>query len=485
MQGNQSKKPNILFILADDHGQWALGCYGNKEVKTPHLDELAENGIIYDNFYCTSPVCSPARASILTGTMPSWNGVHDWLRKGNADTSKYPNMKDHDHFKKKDHPINYLEGMKTYVSQLHEAGYSTALCGKWHLGASTYKRPEFDKWFTIFGGGLTSYYRPDFFEDGKFYDSHEYITSGIGSRAIDFIDEFAEEPEKPFYLGVHFTAPHTPWSRENHPERFWNLYEGSSFESAPRLPVHKDQVKTCMVGYPEERRRENINGYYAAISAMDEQIGAIIAKLKAEKLYDDTVIIFTSDNGMNLGQHGIWGKGNGTYPQNLYETSVKIPFIMRNPRFGIPGERRAEIASHYDVFSSMEDIAGLAISKQNLPGKSLFSRDEKDSIAVVFNEYGSVRMIREEKFKLIVNYDTQEETLFDLQDDPGEMHPLSNTNPIIAQLRLKMENWFAQYSRPEKDGRVRNVLGTGQEDLDLFNPEIAFYYEKEQRSTMY
>lgn len=468
----EQKRKNILFILSDDQGQWALGCYGNKELKTPNIDALAADGIIYDNYYCTSPVCSPARASIFTGTMPSFNGVRDWIKKGNAETADYPYMAEHGHFKQEDHPIDYISGIDTYVRVLHDAGYRTALCGKWHLGDSAHKRPEFDDWFTIFGGGLISYYNPDFFENGVFVNSHEHVTEAIGKRAVSFIDEFSKD-ETPFYLSVHFTAPHTPWSKENHPEEFWNLYNSCPFRSAPENPIHKNQIKTEMVGDTEEKRRSNLQGYYAAISTMDHQIGKIINKLKEKDLYKDTVIIFTSDNGMNLGHHGIWGKGNGTYPLNLYETSVKVPFIMKGPKAELKGQHEAAIASHYDLFQTFTDIAGVTYAESNLPGSSLFKTQE-DRVAVVFNEYGSVRMIRKGNYKLIKNYDTGALQLFDLSVDPDEAAGIDDED-ITRELEEQLEKWFLKYSNPEKDARRAAVTGSGQLGISSFGPKPELY----------
>ncbi len=120
-------KPNIIYIMCDDMGSWAMGCAGNKHIITPNIDRMAKEGVMFENYFCTSPVCSPARASVVTGTMPSCHGVHDWIAKGNMDTDKYPNMKNHSRYKNSDVGIDYLSGQKTYIQYLHENGYS---CGK-------------------------------------------------------------------------------------------------------------------------------------------------------------------------------------------------------------------------------------------------------------------------------------------------------------------------------------------------------------------
>lgn len=141
----REQRPNIVFILSDDQGAWAMGCAGNGDIRTPNLDRLAEDGVRFDEFYCASPVCSPARASIVTGKMPSCHGVLDWIEGGNVDTEKYPEMAGHPRFSRKDQPIEYLEGHKTYIEELAANGYVCGLSGKWHLGNNAEKKKGFEK----------------------------------------------------------------------------------------------------------------------------------------------------------------------------------------------------------------------------------------------------------------------------------------------------------------------------------------------------
>ena len=138
-------KKNIVLILSDDQGAWAMHCAGNEDLITPNLDRLAKMGARFTNFFCASPVCSPARASIMTGEMPSSHGVLDWLSGGNMNTKDYPYMKDHEHFQTEDQAIDYLEGHDTYVKHLSQAGYHCALSGKWHLGDSVHPKEGFEK----------------------------------------------------------------------------------------------------------------------------------------------------------------------------------------------------------------------------------------------------------------------------------------------------------------------------------------------------
>ncbi len=142
-------KPNILFILTDDQGPWALGAAGNEELHTPHLDQLAKEGVRFENFFCASPVCSPARASILSGKIPSAHGVHDWIRSGNVDkelVDKLDIKNPYGGYGDEKKPIQYLAGQRTYTDALVEAGYTCALSGKWHLGDSMTPQHGFTHW---------------------------------------------------------------------------------------------------------------------------------------------------------------------------------------------------------------------------------------------------------------------------------------------------------------------------------------------------
>ena len=150
-----------------------------------------------------------------------------------------------------------------------------------------------------------------------------YITDVITDEALRFLD--IRDKSRPFYLSVHYTAPHSPWI-DNHPEEYVKLYEDCAFETCPQGEPHPWALTDIMPGYTNPR--ENLKGYFAAVTAMDYNIGRLIKRLEDEGILEDTLIIFTGDNGMNCGHHGIWGKGNGTFPMNMYDYSVKVPFII-------------------------------------------------------------------------------------------------------------------------------------------------------------
>ncbi|MEM7034304.1 MAG: sulfatase-like hydrolase/transferase, partial [Chloroflexota bacterium] len=313
MVSKNPNQPNFIFILTDDQGAWAMGCAGNTEMRTPNLDRLAKTGIRFENFFCVSPVCSPARASILTGRIPSQHGVHDWLRAGNSTIEPARNGE----------LIEYLQGQTAYTEILADAGYTCGLSGKWHLGDAHHAQKGHTFWEVHAKGG-GPYYNGPMIKDGEAYEEPTYVTDIITSNALNFLDQQVQT-DTPFYLGVHYTAPHSPWGRDNHPKDLYDdYYHNCAFASIPFEPQHPWQNPSAPNGYTEESRREILSGYFAAVEAMDMGVGQLIDWLEKHNLRENTLICFTSDNGMNMGHHGIYGKGNGTNPQNMFDTSVKV-----------------------------------------------------------------------------------------------------------------------------------------------------------------
>ena len=177
MASRNSDKPNILFILSDDQGAWAMGCADNADLSTPNLDRLAKTGIKFENFFCASPVCSPARASILTGEIPSQHGVQDFLRKGNSN------------FIEKDGAeITYMEGRTSYIEKLSESGYCCGLSGKWHLGNAQLPQFDFEYW-NVHASGGGPYYKAPMIENGELYQPTEYVTDIISDNALSFLEK--------------------------------------------------------------------------------------------------------------------------------------------------------------------------------------------------------------------------------------------------------------------------------------------------------
>ena len=507
-------RTNLLFIMSDDQGAWAMGCSGNTELKTPNLDRLAKTGIRFDNFFCVSPVCSPARASIYTGKNPSQHGIHDWLAKGHVDEEDLsPELRrefeeDNPPYEylwprtqlKDDKAVGYMKNHKTFTDCLADAGYECGLSGKWHLGDSATPQAGFTFWRTEAMGG-DNYYYPVMLENGKMVmKKGEYVTNFLTENSLSFLKN--RDKSRPFCLAVQYTAPHSPWSAACHPKKYIDMYEDCPFQSVPDLPPHPwcqgvDQsrkewelkphmgVRFIHAQYApireewEEYRRESLRGYYAAVTAMDADIGRLLDELEAEGLRENTLIVFTSDNGSNMGHHGIFGKGNGTYPQNMYDTSVKVPGLFSCPGRIPEGKIRTELASHYDLYETILDFLEVPYAKDEkrpgtsfadiLQGRSAAFRKQEE--VVVFDEYGPVRMIRTKEWKYVERYPDGPDEFYDLLHDPEEYHNQIGDPrfvPIIQELKKRLSKWFEDYTDPKFDGRKEAVTGRGQLDSHHF-----------------
>ena len=327
----------------------------------------------------------------------------------------------------------------------------------------------FSKWYTI-GKGGAFYYHPDIVEDGNITVEHgRYITEVITDKALTYLEELKDGP---FYLSVHYTAPHSPWEAEQHPKKWIDYYKDCKFESIPDIPDHPDMTTGPVYG--TDKRRENLTGYFAAISAMDEQVGRILDKVEELSLAEDTLIIFTADNGMSMGHHGIWGKGNGTFPLNMFDTAVKVPFLATWKGHIPEGKVSGDMVSAYDLFPTLLELAGCSYEgKRSLPGKSfagllLDQEDDRgENAVVVFDEYGPVRMIRTRDWKYVHRYPYGKNELYDLQADPKEEHNLygeEKWESKVIEMKKKMEGWFINYVDPEIDGTKEGVTGLGQLD---------------------
>ena len=443
----KQEKPNILFILTDDQGAWAMRCAGNTDIHTPNLDRIASQGYRFENFFCASPVCSPARASLLTGRIPSAHGVQDWIRSGNLDRDGLKKeIREDPYYLCEEKPIQYLEGMLTYTDVLKENGYTCALSGKWHLGDSMTPQHGFDKWFTIGRGGCY-YNKADIVENGEISFENRYITNVITDKALSYLEEFRTQ-DNPFYLSVHYTAPHSPWEEDQHPGEYIEMYGDCGFTATPDLPVHPNQIPSAPSGTGEVRK-SLLRGYYAAITAMDADVGRLLDKLEALGIAEDTIVMFMADNGMNMGHHGIWGKGNGTFPFNMYDTAVKVPFLVSWPGHYPSGVVCRRMCSQYDFFQTLLDMVGIRRQlPDGLPGRSFADvfdgNTEKAGAVVVYDEYGPTRMIRTEEWKYICRSPYGPDELYHLSEDPEENNNLS-ADPeyaaLINRMYIQLTRW--------------------------------------------
>lgn len=443
-----NEKPNVIFILSDDQGPWAAGCYGNSEIRTPNIDALAERGQRFTNFFCTSPVCSPSRASLLTGKIPSQHGVHDWLI----------------HHQMPPDPIPYLQDFVCYTDILAKNGYVCGLSGKWHLGDSLTPQNGFSHWF-CHQGGSGPYRNANMVRNGESVVIPEYLTDVITDDAIGFIEQ---NRDRPFYASVHYTAPHFPWT--GHPQDIVDSYDDCPFDSCPQEPAHPwgGHLTQQYLG-----DREALKGYFAAVTAMDANIGRIVQRVEELGLRENTLIMFTSDNGFSCGHHGFWGKGNGTFPINMYENSVKVPMIISHPTGIAEGKTVKAMMSQYDVMPTLLDYLGLDYPMDpSFPGVSFVpvlegSREEAREDVVVYDEYGPVRMIRTHEWKYIHRFPYGAHELYDMVNDPDERHNLieeESRASLVKELRGRLLSWFDTYVDTRYDGSNLPVSGSGQKD---------------------
>jgi len=429
-----------------------MRCAGNTDIITPALDEIAAAGIRFTDFFCVSPVCSPARASLMTGDIPSRHGVHDWIRAGNVG----------------DQRVDFLAGQTLLTDCVAAAGYRCGLIGKWHLGASDMPRAGYVTWFAH-PSGMSPYYNVPMQDGNRTVTIERYLTDEISDRALTFVRDESRRAE-PFWLSLNYTAPHYPWI-DAHPREYTDLYAGCAFESCPQERPHP----WTAYGNPAtdegfRRPRESLIGYFAATTAMDAGIARVLRELDKLELTQSTLVIFMSDNGMNCGQHGIWGKGNGTRPQNMYDTSVKVPCLIAQPGRIAPGVSDA-LLSGYDLFPTLLAYLGLADSPARpRPGRSFSALLEgralrRDDAVVVYDEYGPVRMVRTREWKYVHRYPDGPHELYDLRNDAGERRNVvddATYRATVAMLRARLAEWFACYVDPARDGAYKRITGCGQ-----------------------
>ena len=439
---------NIIIILNEDHGQWALSSYGNRDVNTPTLDYLARTGVQMENAFTPIPVCSPSRACLLTGRYPSQHGMHDYLANQDDEVENNP----------------WLEN-EIFLSQLlSNAGYQVALSGKWHLSNDHLPQAGFEYWFTHSHHYPIEHGGPHIYSDqGDFITITGYKTQILTDRAISFLRE--RNPKQPFFLLLSNTASHAPWNR--HPERLVDQYRHQTFESISddvAYPFGKQNLESTFDTrlQPQEAQAQ----YYAAASQIDEATGRVMDELEANGLRESTLLIFTSDHGLNCGQHGMWGKGNATFPYNMVDESIRIPLIFNQPGYLYQGQRRNEYVDHCDVFQTLVDYAGLELPERGenyYPGLSFLpilnnsgSLEGGDWRNYQICEYGDLRMLRTETHKLILRYHEEgANELFDIKKDCRETVNIYNEKemqPLVESLTLKMNNFFARYEDPVKSG---------------------------------
>ena len=423
-------KPNVVLILIDDLGQRDLGCYGSKFYKTPNVDQLAKDGIRFTDFYAACPVCSPTRASIVTGKYPPRVGITDWL-PGRADRP--------DQRLKRPVLTNQLALEEvTIADALKKHGYVTAHVGKWHLGGKGFE-PEKQGFDVNIGGDHTgsplSYFAPFENKAGvkmpglEKAEPGEYLTDRLAAEAEKFI---RANKAKPFFLYLPHYAVHTPLR-------------------AKQAMIDHYKVK------PKAGSQSN-PVYAAMVESMDEAVGRVIKTLDELKLSEKTLVIFTSDNGGLATTEG--GPTGATFNAPLregkgflYEGGVRVPLVVKWPDKIKPGTVTSEVACSIDFFDTILDATG-AKSEAKRDGVSLVpalggGKVERDAIYWHYPHYSNQGgkpggAVRAGDFKLIEFYEDGRRELFDVKKDISESRNLAAEKPLIVEnLAKRLAAWRA------------------------------------------
>lgn len=427
------KKWNIISVVTDDQSLWSVGCYGQKDIETPNMDSLARDGAMFTNAFVNAPVCSPSRATFLTGKHASQLGITDWLTGGQS---------------KK---LGLSKENVSWPELLRQNGYTTGLVGKWHLGSE----PEFQpasNGFDYFVGNLSGGWSPkkNVFvnEKNEKKELPGFSVNICTDLALDFIEE---QKAKPFALLVHYREPHAPYGP---------------------MPAEDEAVtkglKPTMPDYPNLKpsTQKLMRDYLTAVKSVDRNLGRILKKVDELGIADNTIILFTSDHGYNMGHHGLRFKGNGYWVvdgkkgcrPNMFESSLRVPLLVRWPGVTKSGTKVEADTANVDIFSSVLNMLGV----EDVPASSgydftPFLKGEKPEQwrESVFGQYHmvndsnhSMRMIRTGEWKLIRHYRVEgKDELYHLSKDPTEATNLYGKvelkqiqERLQAQLDAKMQS---------------------------------------------
>jgi arylsulfatase A-like enzyme len=438
-------KPNIVFIVTDNQSPWTLGCYGNGEILTPNIDRLARGGVRFTNAFCSNPVCSPNRATCLTGLMPSQHGVHNWLGTEVPDAQMGPDA------------YCTIEEFDTLPQMLADDGYECGLSGKWHLGDSLHPQLGFKYWFAKPKGHTRSFHDAEAIWDGKVYREPRYYLDAITDHAVGFLHETPKE--KPFFLCVGYNGPYglDQDMRDGHRNRHTAYYADRHLECFPREKAHPwlIQNRDC-IGNETAMR-----SYAAAVSGVDDSVGRILDALAELSLVKDTLVIFTADHGLCAGHHGFWGMSDHGRPLMMFDTNLRVPLILRHPERIAAGAVCELLTCNYDLYPSLLeylDLPGRVGEGPSLPGRSYSPALVGSALdwgeEITFHEYENARTVRTPQWKFTRRFPDGPDDLYNLQDDPEERHNLTDIlqyKGVARDLSGRLDAFFDCHSVPKHD----------------------------------
>jgi len=441
-------RPNIVFIQVDELAPQAMRLYGGKVARTPHIDALADESVVFDNAYCNYPLCSPSRASMHAGRLPF--AIQQW-----------------------DNGAEFHADIPTFAHYLKRAGYSTTLCGKMHfIGPDQHHGYEERLTTDIYPSDFSwtsDWSRP--IRKGGGVRMRNVVDAGPSIRNLqeDFDDEVAfqgtrkifelarDPDDRPFHLTISFTQPHPPFVAT---QEYWDRYTDDEIDMPKVGPIAYedlgpfDQAKHLAQGshlydLNEERTRTSRHAYYAMMSYIDDRVGELVDALKKSDLYDNTVIVFTSDHGEMLGERGMWMK------DCFYEWSAKVPLFIRAPGKA-PGRSKA-VVSLVDLMPTFLDFAGVDLPLETgqdgdslvplLDGNDAGWKDEAIAEYAGSGYASPSRMVRRGRYKYWVTHGL-EPVLYDLETDPDELDNLAG-RPEVADVQAELHERLMRDWDPE------------------------------------
>jgi arylsulfatase A-like enzyme len=472
----QASAPNVLFIMTDDQRQDAVSVYGNPILRTPNMDRIATGGVRFAEAFVTNSLCAPSRASVLTGLYSHAHGVI--TNGGGPEFYNQPGLRD---------------DQVTFVHLLHGAGYHTALIGKWHMRSWP---SGFDQWVVFPGQGV--YEDPEMIagtlttppDAGVRLKLRGHADDVVGDQALAFL---AQRPkDRPFCLLYQFKSPHRAWMPA---KRFENALADvpipvpRTFED--RLagrPEALRRAEMAIADMPdfrergvdpslplETRKRLNlehlVRNYYRVLMSVDENVGRVLDALESEGIANNTIVVYTSDNGFFLGEHGLFDK------RLMYEPSIRVPFMIRFPARVPPGRVDGQhLVLNIDVAPTLLELAGVPVPGW-MHGRSLLPllRGEspawRDAILYEYYEYPAEhcvrknRGVRTDRWKLIHFWEQPEEwELYDLRNDPDETRNLGGSREhasVVRDLKLKLRQLREEVGDSDPPGPARQSAPCG------------------------
>ncbi|MGI9228277.1 MAG: sulfatase family protein [Gammaproteobacteria bacterium] len=451
--------PNVLFILTDNQSASLLGTYGNPDIKTPYVDQLAREGIRFERAYAVNGMCSPTRATLMTGLMPSQHGVHNWLDDAMLD--KWPKT------------WSAVAEFRTLPLTLKNRGYQTALIGKWHLGQPWQASIGYEHWVTFTDGHTVDFWDNTIIDNGKTYKvTDKHIVDFFTEEAVDYLNRY--DGKKPFYLQLNYDGPYVnpPTNLGPARNRYYREYLGKDLKSFPRVAFNSNMVQQLadadlknpfmknkiMEGIAMHNDPATMANVASQNTLVDDGLGKVLEALKKNGLDKNTLIIYSSDQGNFYGQHGLWMHTVVTTPSNLYETAMNVPLIIRHPDRIKPAVSDLFVGQ-YDIPKTILDYLdihdatftgspGRSFAKV-LRGKRIDWNDE------VYFEQEETRGIRTERYSYWKRLRTTgKPELYDMRDDPGQTTNLINDKrykDVIQELDQRLTAFFDEYSSDEYD----------------------------------